>query len=607
MAVVHKFSNTEAVSILGLLQSNSRFIVPKFQRNYSWNKDRVAMLWSDLLDNFTIYKRATEPTHDAEYLLGPIVLVDGERKSEYFVIDGQQRLSTLTMLFCVARDIIYEHRDASQNTEPRGIEKIKTMIENTHMEKHTSWKLELNDTDKALFREIQSYEDHERPQIERIEQRVTKTKSEKNLRNNYMFLYETIMDALLVDFDDTKSASDIKKNTTEQEQRTLRQKNIYTLNFFLTCVQECNYVVKVMVKDDNTAFQIFETLNERGQALSKSNLIKNHILNQVDNKNDKQQKLSGKWNKIFDDMIGQGQRDDDFIMESLRSRYPNNKTKITIKNLYKIIKERITNEETCEQYIAGLDDDAEFLSKLNDPASYDHIETRDDVYALKLLSAKSIRTPILAAHREWGMNKDYEILIKFLVKFFFKFRIIRKEHPGSVEKVVLDTTQMILDGRSLKDILTEIKKNDDQEDFEYDFKKFMAEPGKHVAKYTLQQITIHRNTPKDEVSPIDNLTLEYILPQKSDKWNKRDFLEGSDEQMDDYIKRLGNLTILKDAVNAEIKNEPFKTKKENGYGDSKLDINKDICSKDDWTKSSIEEREAEFAEYAKEIWRLDHD
>ena len=152
----------------------------------------------------------------------------------------------------------------------------------------------------------------------------------------------------------------------EIERQALQVDNIGMLNYFLDYIQQYNYVVKIMVADDNTAFQIFETLNERGQPLSKSNLIKNHVLNKVSK--DKQQELSNKWNYVFDKIIGEGQRDDEFLMESLRSRYPKyTKYKISIKNLYKIISDQIDNEHTCKQYIKNLKEDANFLSTTQHP------------------------------------------------------------------------------------------------------------------------------------------------------------------------------------------------------------------------------------------------
>ena len=618
MVVEHKFSNTSAVSIVDLLRSNTRFTVPKFQRNYSWDVDKAENLWSDMMENFNIVKKDYENTREIQYLLGPIVLVkDGDKDDEYLVIDGQQRLSTLTMLFCVARDILLENVKTGANTKPKGVEEIMTLIQNTRMGKRTGWKLQLNDTDKDLFEKIQEFEDDPQSQLERMKKQKTKTKSEKQLKNNYIFLHEKIMECMYTKFGDKSLDLDSAKAMSDRQKQKLITDSIDMLNYFVTHIVENNFVVKIMVSDDTTAYQIFETLNERGQTLSKSNLIKNHILNQVKNK-DKQQDLSKKWNTIFDEIIGQGQRDDEFIMESLRSRDFNTTSKISLKNLYKIIKIKIKDQRSCIRYIEELEEDAGFLTMLNEPKIYDDNKTEDDIYAIKALDAKFIRTPILAAYRRWGINKkEYREVVKILVKFFFKYRVVRQMHPGDVERVIMKITKMIVDKKSFKAIIGELKKNDDHEDFNYNFKKkFVLSPA-NAAKYVLYQITMHLGTPHDDVRPIEGLTLEHILPQKTREWNKKEFFEGynkTDKKIDEFVPYLGNMTLLKHAINTKIKNFPFKDKKCNidsdgkraGYLASQLKINtKTVWNHDQWNAKIIEARGSKFAEYADKIWNLD--
>ena len=278
MAVEHKFSNTGAVSIEDLLRSNTRFTVPKFQRNYSWDVDKAENLWSDMMENFSIFKKNYEKIREIQYLLGPVVLVkDGDKDDEYLVIDGQQRLSTLTMLFCVARDILLENVKTGANTKPKGVEEIMTLIQNTRMGKRTGWKLQLNDTDKDLFEKIQEFEDDPQSQLERMKKQKTKTKSEKQLKNNYIFLHEKIMECMYTKFGDNPLKPDSIKTMSDRKKQKLITDSIDILNYFVKHIVENNFVVKIMVSDDTTAYQIFETLNERGQTLSKSNLIKNHI------------------------------------------------------------------------------------------------------------------------------------------------------------------------------------------------------------------------------------------------------------------------------------------------------------------------------------------
>lgn len=626
----NKFADTGAKSVLELLQLNSRFKVPQFQRNYDWRDEQVEALWEDLTDNFRLVKDNPKNILDYQYLLGPIVLVD-TKDAYYQIIDGQQRLATLTMLFCVARDIILEDT-RKEGKQPEGIEKILEMIENTHMGKWEDWKLELNDVDKDLFEEILKYEIGKETQLERMKKKKKLKSSRKYLRDNYVFLHEKITEALYSDFE--KEIPDKIYSMSEDEKRKLRIDNHSSLLYFIQHVKENNYLIQVMVSDDSTAFQIFETLNQRGKTLLKSNLIKNHILNKIDDgpqKKQTQKEQSDKWNGIFTS-LGDRQPDDDFIMESyhsrlsdqlsLREKHKSNRP-MSKKNLYKIVKNMVDNEEDCKQFIIELKEDAEFLVTINDPSNYTDETSRDDIRSLNALDAKFIRIPILAAYRRWYNNdkeQDYSDLVKLLVKFFFKVRVVREKHPGWIEKNMKIVTQMINEDKSFDEIRKYIIDVDDHENFKNDFtQRFIEDPGR-AAKYALQQITMHLGTKHEDVKPIDDLTLEHILPQEGKKWNRDEFFKDIDndeynvDNMQAWALTLGNMTLLKKSINARLSNLTFKKKRDLkdkngefiGYMGSGLHINKKtVCNHDEWTAKIILEREEEFARYADEIWKLD--
>ena len=614
MAITSKFSNTSATTLWELLNGDVRFYVPKFQRNYAWNKENAETLWSDLMEGFQNIKDTSYPTQEGQYLLGPIVLVH-ENKNKYWVIDGQQRLSTITMLFCIARDIMRENIRTESNLMPEGYGKIMDMLENTDMMgTHSSWKLVLNDTDKDVFRQIQKYEDDPKPQVERIKI-DPRAKSQKLLKENYKFLYDKIMNAICTGFDDRSDNFDYKKTLNATE---MINQNFKMLNFFLAHVKTNNFVVKVVVEDSGTAYQIFETLNYRGQGLSKSNLIKNYVLNLVTDESD-QNNLSNDWNSIFDKIINQGEADDVFILESLRSRNFCPNKKITLKNLYDIVRSDIINDENARNYVKDLTTDAEFLATLYNPQQYDDDYVKDDIYAIRTLGAKSIRVPILVAYRRWydDDKNSYQRLIKILVKFFFKIKIIRGIHAGKIEKIMSEISEMIGTGKSLQNVISKLQEHDDHDDFKYNFRKFMIDPPPNAAKYALQQITMHLGGKYTDVRPIDSLTLEHILPKKIGKeWKKEEFFRDypTDKKMDDFIGHLGNLTLLQGTLNSKIQNESFQHKKcsrddnglEIGYQTSRLEINRQtVCNHHEWTASVIEERGKSFEHHADQIWTLD--
>src|SRR5271169_6794821 len=90
-------------SIGELLGSNerARLIVPPFQRPYSWEKKHIESFWADLVDFFN---DLNGPKPRDKYFLGPIVTLT-KSKDEIEILDGQQRLATATIFFCVLRDV----------------------------------------------------------------------------------------------------------------------------------------------------------------------------------------------------------------------------------------------------------------------------------------------------------------------------------------------------------------------------------------------------------------------------------------------------------------------------------------------------------------------
>ena len=165
-----KFSDTEVKNI-GTILSDGKFKVPFSQRNYSWHTDKkddqVGRLWSDLLSNFGIYRRNEERINElsekendsslsseerehariqkdrlklsgiGEYFLGPMVFVKTDLNryhGRYAIVDGQQRLTTITMVFCIIRDFMIKYSIQLENNPktqlPNGFNDYAEFIEN---------------------------------------------------------------------------------------------------------------------------------------------------------------------------------------------------------------------------------------------------------------------------------------------------------------------------------------------------------------------------------------------------------------------------------------------------------------------------------------------
>lgn len=303
-----KFQDTNAVSIRDIFSRYDKIKVPDFQRDYSWNTDndekfnQVLDLWNDIIGKYTEYENT--PTRDEnkekilEYLLGPMIFIKKEKEAD--IVDGQQRLSTLTMLICIVRDILFEHvMDNPDNVKDwlPDIGNIK-MIENltyTNIDDdeikeikdleihHKSWKLKMNKNDEEVFTEYvqkykadsdDKYKKNEKDQFRRISIKIKEIKKmiqnedKKNLESHkkiyqaYVFLYEKINEGLITKFTFNRDYETEKKNI---------RKKFHEEKFGTESVEERQ---KIMIEKGQIDEEAFEEYLSKERARNLGNLKK---------------------------------------------------------------------------------------------------------------------------------------------------------------------------------------------------------------------------------------------------------------------------------------------------------------------------------------------
>lgn len=736
MSMDGKFDKTKAERIGDLLNSQNipmqSFVVPRFQRNYAWKPDGEAeKLWNDIYNNYIEYKEDTaENLIAGQYMLGPMVLLEDKgKKFEWQVIDGQQRLATLTTLFCVIRDIFFVFKDKLDDDD--GYKLAKTLIEKETFGAGKEPKLQLNHIDKEFFAKIQAEND---PDVKiSMWNNDTKDKkkipgSHKRLMKCYEEFYDEVKRALLTEFIDSDEIgekmneletelknsiiADMEKDPVkysldrdffakhwnrkeflqdnkisekehrdyerikdkpsgkkyknvneyvayriEQQDKKFKKilgvkikekrssmlktnglKNIHMLTKFLRHIIRQNFVVSVKVKDENDAFMIFETLNERGKRLSKSELVKNMCFGVI--KDEKEiEGLDDRWIKIFNTDLDNG---DKFIRESLRSRYfdkhknPNSKSpkkfiNASTAHLFKIIKSIINDDpEMARRYVDWLERDSKFVKFMDNPNSYtDNEIIKYNLTALKWLNAVSIRIPILTAYRRWDSGKDFVDFSDMLVKFHFRNRTIGQKHPSEIELHMLEIANMIKDGKSMPDIINVLCKEDlGDEEFEDRFYKSRPEES-DIIKYILLEIERHLRGEQGVLQLKTDATVEHILPKTPGKdWSPDDFFDrqndNDEREFKSYQDRIGNMTLLTRGPNSKIKNKSFCVKKTEVYvnedtlqitaktvlkmlkceEESEMDISDETEDIKEWTAKIIDKRSRCFAKLAKIIWSL---
>lgn len=419
-----------------------------------------------------------------------------------------------------------------------------------------------------------------------------------------------------------------KKLIEKQHLKSIKEKTENKItelyNFISYEVISALYSVRITVEDLEIASGIFETLNSKGEPLTKTNLVKNHVLSHLET-DEEREEYGLKWDAIIGKI--NSEKADDFLRESLRSRgrvhndrWIFDKYKIgnseelvsvTKARLYKIIKNMIKTKQEAKNYVTTLDEDVLIRKKLDDPE--ENLTNEDEgngqwekfapaLYTLSKLDAVYIRIPIMTAWRHWGRkngngdwintSNEFSMFVKFLVEFFLKYKTIRNQNATALDGYLIKVCELIMNNEAsekqkvLDKIIKYLGQYDDDIDFKNKLKEVVMNPSDSISNLLLQNISIHLGTDNSDVEPVTKLTIEHVLPQKpkssgSEKWDETKFFTDYDEtnlatiqdffsdetiskqkkEYGNFINRLGNLTLLTQKINSTIRNSNFETKK----------------------------------------------
>ena len=213
-----------------LVGGSVQFVIPVFQRDYNWTEEQCDQLWNDVVH---IGQR-----DNGDHFFGPVVYISTEGQSAAFtrwlLIDGQQRMTTVSLLMAAVRDHIRE--ESSSRTSKRAAEKIEhDFLSNTYESDNQQQKLVLRERDEATFRSI----------IDQAEA-PARVDTSANMTQNYQFFRDRIEDADVEDI--------------------------------LEGVSRLAVVDVRLVRGKDDPQQIFESLNSTGLDLTQADLVRNYIL-----------------------------------------------------------------------------------------------------------------------------------------------------------------------------------------------------------------------------------------------------------------------------------------------------------------------------------------
>lgn len=579
------------------LVSSARFgfSIPDFQRNYAWGDSQLEQFWTDI----TAVAEGKFPDH----FLGPIVLLDSDNRKP--VIDGQQRLTTLVILAGVIRDkFVIDYKDPRYTVD--GTSQVFSNLLNPllFLSDLTSPMMQGNYQIKSVLESFvlkHPKSDHRKNFGERSSAMTSVEKrSSKNVQNAHAFFNSKL-----------KKWIDESSPITESQLESMRK--------LVTAINEQVQFLTIEVENEDDAFTIFETLNERGLKLSPADLIKSYILRKIieENSTADREEIIDIWDQIMEAL---GDYDvTNFLRHYLLTVHAD---PIQKKVIFTKIKEEI---EPKDRKIAPVSprkklEDLKFAA-LNYSQllvnGYTNIDSSEIEVALKKLNmiGDNHRIFLLKVLQTGFSGNDLLLAIRSVEKLMFRW-VICGENAQVLENQLQAASHLVKksDGDSLtKACQYLINSCPGDEEFSLALKNRSFKDTKLQA-YALRNLNF-AITGSEVTTNKKNVSVEHIAPQKPEdkEWYSRVAPKESSDQdsksktYDDFIYKWGNITILEQKLNSSVQNNVWAIKKSGtgkfkGYEHSTIKTTAELLSIENWTSDVIDQRTEWFAAAALKIW-----
>lgn len=553
------------IGFLRFLRVPNQFRIPIFQRRYSWEDDHCEQLWRDVL-------RIGKNNDILSHFLGSIVyigegILQAAAVPELLVIDGQQRLTTLSLL------ILALSRAIKKSGSEIGITPKKLLnyyLFNADEDNELRYKLLLTYHDKNTL-------------IQLLDNRELPPNTSTRLVENYQF-FET------------------------------KLQNV-DLKTVFAGIKKLVIVDIALDRSIDDPQLIFESLNSTGLSLSQADLIRNYVL--MGQNFDFQSKLYNDHWLPMEQRFGDAyaKKFDLFVRDYLtlkRRQIPN------IGAVYETFKNHVPRQITPEDLQATIAEIARYSKyyvsfALEQEEDSELQDCFSDINTLEVTVAFPFLLEVYDDYTQGKINKLETIDILRLVESYVFRRAICDIPTNSLNRTF---SERLMPNVNKNNYLESLKKTflhleDMSDTYRYpsdsEFKQEFMVKGVYNnlrrCQYLLRKLENHNN--KQPIRRIEDYTVEHIMPQNSElseEWQK-ELGENWQEIQEKYLHTIGNLTLT--GYNSVLSDHPFSKKKElkpGGFRDGGLRLNVSLVDACQWNEEAIQARAKELAEKALKIW-----
>lgn len=563
-------------TLRNLLEGTKQFQIPLFQRPYSWTKEKWETLWEDLMK---LYSNEVE----GSYFLGAIVTQSipgtADGISPYLVIDGQQRLITLTLLLAAMQHNLrteknQQFKDKYQKLAGELYDKILT---NQYKEGEDFYKVLPTKEDSGTYQNL-------------LKQKKDKKelKKEGRIYDAYDFFQKRL------------------KEASQQEEIAL------DLAKFKTVILERLLLVNITSDEQDNPYLIFESLNYKGQELSQADLVRNYIFMRLPHER-REEIYKDKWLPL----------QEEFKANMEQKEYANELTtafwfylrkdgeSVSEKEVYKVIKKRFdTTPNEIESKLEELVQFANYYQRLKFYNKEPEVKLRRWFERLIRLDFTTCHIFLLNVYDEYKQQKlslkEFETILRYLESYFVRrwFTDVSTRSLGTVfnnlyREVKAANPNDLVDG--LRTVLIGYEKTKVWPSDEEFREKFVTKPvysPTNINRVKFILASLADSLSKEKVDP-QNLTIEHIMPQKLNSQWKAMLEQNYSQVHKELLHTLGNLTLT--AYNGELGNKPFDEKK-SIYLQSNVSLNKYLQNITYWNADEIKRRADKLADIAIQVW-----
>lgn len=550
------------LQLVSIFDDNYRFEIPEYQRPYAWTTEQTG----DLLDDLLHAMGHVENVRDASpYFLGSIVIIKKGLQPQAQIVDGQQRITTLTILLCVLRELATEESDRGDTHSYI----YAPGRESAGIQGH--YRLSVRERDRDFFQKNIQKMGRLRSLLERSPANLPD--SQRKMLANARYLFNSLA------------------GHEERRRKILMQ--------FIA--QRC-YLVVVSASDQNSAYRIFSVLNDRGLDLSPTDILKADIIGALPE--DIRSQHTEIWEKIEED-LGRDRFSDLFAH---------------IRTIFMKRRQQGTLQQELQDHVLKAVDRADFVVNELEPYADAYATVTGASYAsaggsgeinkylryLNWLDNFDWIPPAMAFYRRNQNHEGFRHFIRDLERLAYAMFILRANVNRRTSRYAdilraIDQEEDIdgvsphlqLSSKEISDVLNAL-----------DGSIGSLTRVRRTLLLRLDSLLADRGARYEH----STISVEHVLPrnpERSSQW-LIDFPD--EEEREEWTDRLANLVLLSRTMNARALNHDFERKKQEYVqrrGVVTFALTTQVLAEEEWTPTVLQRRQRELIDVLKKEWHLE--